>query len=91
MARFNILGSLLRRARIKKFRVSKAIKATALLASGGAIGGFGAAPPGGRREGAKEGIIAGVATGVLAVGAASVTRLLFRRIRGRIIPIRVKR
>lgn len=87
MAKFSVLTGLLKQARIKKFRVSKVIKSTALLAGGGALGGFGAAPPGGRRQGAKEGATAGA----VAVGVGLATRFLFRRIRGRIVRIKVKR
>ena len=67
--------------------VKGAAKPISLIAAGGAIVGTSFAPPGARPSGAIEGaFIAGTAAAVGTIG----TKIIFRRIRGRIIPIRVK-
>jgi len=91
MAKVSALKRLLRskvpgfKNRTKSF--SGAAKTTAIIAGGGALAGFANAPAGVRKEGALEGAFA---AGTLAAAATIGTKIVFRRIRGRIIPIRVK-
>ena len=65
----------------------RAAKNLSLIATGGAIAGSQAGPPGLRKAGAVEGALGAT---VLAGAATIGTKIVFRRIRGRIIPIRVK-
>jgi hypothetical protein len=74
----------------RKLRPSKKTLVTtfAAVGAGGMIGGAASAPPGGRDQGGREG-----ATAALALTAAGTigSAIVFRKIRGRIIPIRVKK
>jgi len=56
------------------------------LVVGGAAGGFSGVPAGHRKDGAKEGARVGAALTATAIA----THVIFRRVRGRLIPIRVK-
>lgn len=58
-----------------------------IAAVGGAQAGAQAGPPGLRGKGAQEGAFG---AGTTAAAATIGTKIVFRRIRGRIIPIRVK-
>ncbi len=69
----------------KKF--SGEAKTVGAIAGGGALVGALSAPPGLRKEGLKEGAIV---AGGLSAAATIGTKIVFRRIKGRIIPIKVK-
>lgn len=95
MAKLSALSRLVRikaKGFVKQTRsfgkaVGGAAKPISLVAVGGAIVGSSFAPPGLRRPGGIEGAFtAGTAAAVGTIG----TKIIFRRIRGRIIPIRVK-
>jgi len=82
----------------KSIRIAKNL---GFVAIGGAIGGFNAGPPGNRKKGAVEGAVGATALGgaflfakkhkaVLGKLASEDAKIIFRRIRGRIVAFRPK-
>lgn len=88
MSMANKFKALFRLSRIKLRPVKSVIKVAALTGAGGAVGGFSGGTPGLRKEAGKEGFIAGAGAGI---AGAVASKIIFRRIRGRIIPIRRKK
>lgn len=77
-------AALYRLARIKFKKIKPIAKTAAIGAVGGAYAGYVGGQPGLRGEAAREGaLMGGLATGL--------GHVVFRKIRGRIIPIRVKK
>ncbi len=83
---------------LKASKTARVTKNLGFVSLGGAIGGFNAGPPGNRRKGATEGAIGALAIGggflfakkhknALARLAIKDATVIFRRVRGRIIPI----
>lgn len=62
----------------------------AMVSLGAGLHGFASGQAGHRRDSATEGAILGALAGAAAVSAPSFAKVVFRRIRGRIIPIKVK-
>lgn len=92
MARFRAFKRLARAKILTGFKKTKKVaKVTALAGAAGAFAGSSGSQPGLRREGAKEGAIVGIAVGASLIAAPKIGKIIFRRIRGRIIPIRVKK
>jgi len=71
--------------RTKSF--SGAAKTVTAAAAGGAVGGLAGSPAGLKGEGTREGALV---AGTVAAAATIGTKIVFRRFRGRIVPIRVK-
>jgi len=94
MAKIPFLSKLLTMNKTPfRLKVRKVAQGTALAAAatlGGAVAGGGTAPAGLRKAGAKEGALRGVGVAALGAGTFVASKVIFRRIRGRIIPIRVK-
>lgn len=95
MGKFSALKRLAR-VKLKGFKKTgkRSLKDTrdvlavsSIAAVGGAQAGAQAGPPGLRGKGAKEGAFG---AGTTAAAATIGTKIVFRRIRGRIIPIKVK-
>ena len=81
MAKLKALMRLTRR----KFKKAKSYgKVAGLGAIGGSYGAFFSTQAGHRRDAAKEGAVAGAV-------AAVASTIVFRRVRGRIIPMKVKK
>lgn len=78
------LTDLFRLSKKKVLNVGKAAKTPAVFGAGAAIGGFSGGAPGHRTDSAREGLIGAALAGVVGT-------VIFRRVRGRIVPIRVKK
>lgn len=92
MSRSRTLKGVLRLGRMRYGKHKKVAKLGFMGGAGGAVGGAAvgasSAPAGHKKDGAKLGAIEGAATGAL---AAAGSYIIFRKVRGRIIPIRKKR